>query len=129
MGHILFRKCQSTSQTNKEFSWCLVKIKPQFRTIDRMHIARLLTVSHSIPLGGRGSTSRGVFIQGWSASRGVYIQRVCIQGSWADPPGCRPPGHVTGDACWETNPSPSRGQTNICENITLPQTSFVRGNY
>ena len=35
-------------------------------------------------------------------------------------------GHVTCDACWEANPG--CGQTNTCENITLPQTSFVGGN-
>ena len=38
-----------------------------------------------------------------------------------------PPGYVTCDACWEANPSPY-GQTNTCENIALPQTSFAGSN-
>ena len=60
------------------------------------------------------------------------------------PPGCRtptrcrppldadlpqmqnPPGHVTCDTCWET--THPCGQTNTCENIILPQTSFAGGN-
>ena len=41
----------------------------------------------------------------------------------ADLPGSRPPSHVTSDACWETK-HPC-GQTNTCENITLPQTLSV----
>ena len=41
----------------------------------------------------------------------------------ADLPGSRPPSHVTSDACWEAN-HPC-GQTNTCENITLPQTLSV----
>ena len=56
----------------------------------------------------------------------------------ADPhPGRRPlsptdadlppsPCHVTCDACWEANPH--CWQTNTCENITLPKTSFADGN-
>ena len=41
-----------------------------------------------------------------------------------------PPGHVTCDACWEANLPPppwTEGMTDTCENITLPQTSFVDG--
>ena len=46
-----------------------------------------------------------------------------------NPPGCIPPGHVTCDAWWEANRPPTpRGQTNTCENIILPQTSFAIGN-
>ena len=45
-----------------------------------MRTARLLTVSCS---PGGGSASSG-----------------------ADPPGCRPPGHVTCDAYWEATPPP-----------------------
>ena len=41
-----------------------------------------------------------------------------------DPHGQRPPGHVTCDACWDRE-TPPRGPTNTCENITLPQTSFL----
>ena len=44
------------------------------------------------------------------------------------PPGCRPPGHVTCDGCWEAKHPPlPPTQTNTCENITLPQTSFAGG--
>ena len=42
------------------------------------------------------------------------------------PPGGRPPGHVTCDACWEAN-TPPDGQADTCEDITLPQTSFAGG--
>ena len=42
-----------------------------------------------------------------------------------DPSKADPPGYVICDACWEANPP--RGQTNSCENITLPQTSFAGG--
>ena len=42
----------------------------------------------------------------------------------SDPP---PPGNVTCDACWKPTQSPC-GQTNTCENITLPKTSFAGGN-
>ena len=44
------------------------------------------------------------------------------------PPRCRPPGHVTCDACWEANRPPPSGQTNTCENITLPKISFTGSN-
>ena len=46
----------------------------------------------------------------------------------ADPPDAEPLGYVTCDACWEGNRPPPNRQTNTCENITLPQTSFVGGN-
>ena len=101
----------------------------------RMRTAHLLTVSRNIPLGGRG-----VCLQG-----GLPPGRVCIHGGlhpgegWAHsssrsayragrprPPGCRPPGHVNCDACWQANPTVDR-QTS--ENITLPLTSFEGGNY
>ena len=62
-------------------------------------------------------------------------------GRSAHPPGGRPPwmqtpldadppGHVTCDACWEANhpPFPVNRIIDACENITLPQTSFVGGN-
>ena len=40
----------------------------------------------------------------------------------ADPPlEADLPGHVACDACWEATP---RGQTNTCQNIILPQTSW-----
>ena len=82
----------------------------------------------------------------------------CMQGrggSYAQPPGCRPswiqilsgctppqmqtptdadplwmqtPGHAACDACWEANPLVNR-VTHKGKNITLPQTSFVGGNY
>ena len=46
---------------------------------------------------------------------------------WTETPlGQRPLDHVTCDACWEIDPQPC-GQTNTCENITLPQTSFAGG--
>ena len=48
----------------------------------------------------------------------------------ADPPGGRPPGHVTCDACLEATPPhpPTIDRvTDACENITLPQTSFAGG--
>ena len=39
------------------------------------------------------------------------------------------PGHVTCDGCWEAKHPPphTHTQTNTCENITLPQTSFAGG--
>ena len=91
-----------------------------------------------------GSVSRGVCIQEvciWgSASRGVCIHRdlhlgVCIQGGlypqgsasrWVG----QTSGHVTCDACWEAKPLPPVDRiTDTCENITLPQTSFVGAYY
>ena len=55
-------------------------------------------------------------------------------GGLPNPSGCRPPsrqnpldaGHVTRDACWEANPLPC-GQTDTCENITLPHTASADG--
>ena len=43
------------------------------------------------------------------------------------PPGCRPPGHVTCDACWGAIPPSVDRTTDMCKNITLPQTSFAGG--
>ena len=47
----------------------------------------------------------------------------------ADPPGGRPPGHVTCDASLETTlpPTTMDRMTDAYENITLPQTSFAGG--
>ena len=83
----------------------------------RLRTARSLTVSRSI--GGGGGL--GVF---------------CPTHPDADPPGCRPPsGCRPPPRCrppsWMQSPLPDAdppcGQTNTCENITLPQTSFSGG--
>ena len=66
-----------------------------------MRTACLLTVTRSIPWGWKGGSASGVGLG----------KALC---------------HVTCDACWEANPPP--GQTNTCENITLPQTSFAGGS-
>ena len=68
----------------------------------RMRTTRLLTVSH-VSQGGEGLPN-------------------------PQPPRCRPLGHVTCDARWEANPPLVDRMTDTCENITLPQTSFVGGN-
>ena len=52
----------------------------------------------------------------------------------ADPPEGKPPldagplSQVTCDACWYGDPPPLDRMTDTCENINLPQTSFVGGN-
>ena len=73
----------------------------------RMHTARSLPYregSLSKKSLSRGSLSRGCLFRGESLSRGVSVGGVC-----------------------QVDPLP-RGQTNACENITLPQTSFAGGN-
>ena len=54
-----------------------------------------------------------------------------MEGVGRPPLDADPPGHVTCDACWEANPPPHpypqriERMTHACDNITLPQTSFV----
>ena len=67
----------------------------------RMRTARLLTVSHSIQWGGDMPNP---------PDADPLPPEV-------DPPGCRCPSH----------PPPMDRMTDTCENITLPQTSFVGG--
>ena len=65
----------------------------------------------------RESLSRGSMSRGWSLSRGVSVQgMVSVQGI-----------SVQGVSIRE--PHPSCGQTDTCEIITLPQTSFTGGKY
>ena len=81
---------------------------------------RFLFTQEWIPVGcvppalyrrGRGCLGRGVLSRGVSLSGGPLYREVSVQGH---PPGHRPPA--------------PRGQTDACENITLPQTSFAGGN-
>ena len=66
---------------------------------------------------GRGCLTRGV------CQKGVCLERVCLGGSarWG---GCLP----RGVSAWGCLPHTPYGQTDACENITLPQTSFAGGN-
>ena len=94
-----------------DFMWSK-KYKSTRKHSSRMCTAHLLTVSSSFPciLGG-----------------------VCPKPPEADPMEAAhpleadpldPPGHMTCDACWKATPN---RQTNTCENITLPQSSFAGG--
>ena len=53
-----------------------------------------------------------------------WLSGVCVQGRFVSMEVCTPPDP-------QTNPPGPRlcGQTDICENITLPQTSFAGGKY
>ena len=94
----------------------------------RMHTARFLTVSPSMHCAG-GSALPG----GWVYLSGVVCltEGVCLPGGFALPKGspCR------GSPCQGDLPCqedggvpPCNGADSICENITLPQTSFAGGN-
>ena len=94
-----------------------------------MYCPCLLTVSHSIPCILRGGSAHPP-----NADPHVGRPRgVCPTPPppWMQTLGSTPPWKQTPlwscDACWEA--TPPCGQTNTCDNITLPQTSFAGGNY
>ena len=63
----------------------------------RMRTALLLTISHNIPRWG-GATQPP-----WMQTPPhLWMQTLPV----GRPPGGRPSGHVTCDACWEANPPP-----------------------
>ena len=101
----------------------------------RMHTARLMTISHSIPCNSGGSTSRGVcFKWGLHPGEGICIQGICLQkeglppgagGGWADPPDAETPWSCDLGCMLESKPpSPVDRQTPV---KLLPYPNFVCG--
>ena len=83
--------------------------------ITRQHSSRIRTVLFNGHLYRRG-VCPGRCVQGVCVSRGVCLGGVCLGGV-----------HPLPTACWEMPPTHC-GQTDTCENITLPKTSFAGGN-
>ena len=94
-----------------------------------MHSSRMRT-AHYLPYGG--SLSRGLFLSGGSLSEEVSVQRglctggisvrgVSVQRGSLSRGGLGPGGISVRE-------TPPCGQTDSCEIITLPQTSFMSGN-
>ena len=77
----------------------------------RMRAVCLLTTSCSIPCVSGGSTQL-LRVGRPVGSAHLPADPQDADSLQADPPqdedrtGCRPPGHVTCDACWEANPTP-----------------------
>ena len=87
----------------------------------RMRTARLLIVSCSIPCisGGGGGSAQPPLMQNPSPMQTPGCRL---------PAGCRPPGHVTCDACWEANPLVDRRNDTRLWKHYIPATTVAGGN-